>query len=182
MSMRPFGCDPRPPDPDACRPGEPLSTFGHPSGNAQVGRGKPPVVTPAILPVEIQLLSLTVLLAFSAWVLWLIRTQRLHLRESLIWLLTTMAAIAVTAWPELLVRASRLVGVQVPANALFGAGLLYLALNVLAVTLGVSQNTTTLRRLAQECALLRAEVTELRARVEGRAPVPAPRPQEKAER
>jgi hypothetical protein len=122
-------------------------------------------VTP-ILPVEIQLLSLTVLVAFSGWVLWLIRTQRLHLRESLIWLLTTLLAIAVTAWPELLVRGSKLIGVQVPANALFGAGLLYLAVNVLAVTIAMSQNTTGVRRLAQECALLRAEVTELRARLE----------------
>jgi len=122
-------------------------------------------VTP-ILPVEIQLLSLTVLVAFSGWVLWLIRTQRLHLRESLIWLLTTLLAIAVTAWPELLVRGSKLIGVQVPANALFGAGLLYLAVNVLAVTIAMSQNTTGVRRLAQECALLRAEVAELRARLE----------------
>jgi hypothetical protein len=136
--------------------------------------------TQGILPVEIQLLSLMVLLAFSAWVFWLIRTQRLQLRESLIWLLTTVAAIAVTAWPELLVRASSLLGIQVPANALFGAGLLYLALNVLAVTIGVSQNTTTIRRLAQECALLRAELTALRARVEGGAP--APRAGEKVER
>jgi hypothetical protein len=119
-------------------------------------------VNQAILPIEIQLVSLAVLLAFSAWVLWLIRRQRLHLRESLIWLLTTVAAIAVTAWPQLLVRASQFLGVQVPANALFGAGLLYLALNVLAVTIGVSRNTTDVRRLAQECALLRAELEELR--------------------
>jgi hypothetical protein len=140
------------------------------------------VTAPPILPVEIQLLSLAVLLIFSVWVLWLIRTQRLHLRESLIWLLTTLAAMAVTAWPELLVRASRLVGVQVPANALFGAGLLYLAVNVLAVTIAISQNTTGVRRLAQECALLRAEVAELRARL-GDAPAAAPRsPQESPRR
>jgi hypothetical protein len=133
-------------------------------------------VTQPILPIEIQLLSLAVLLAFSAWVLWLIRTQQLQLRESLIWLITTLAAIAVTAYPELLVRLSRFLGVQVPANALFGAGLLYLALNVLAVTIAVSRNTTATRRLAQECALLRAEVAELRARVEARERVPAAKP------
>ena len=44
-------------------------------------------------------------------------------------------------------------------------GLLYLALNVLAVTIGLSRNTTSVRRLAQECALLRAELDELRARL-----------------
>lgn len=133
-------------------------------------------MTPSILPVEIQILALAVLLAFSGWVLWLIRTQRLHLRESLIWLLTTVAAIAITAWPELLVRASRLIGVQVPANALFGAGLLYLAVNVLAVTIAISQTTSSVRRIAQECALLRAEVSELRARVDARRSTPPEEP------
>ncbi len=119
-------------------------------------------MTHEILPIEIQLLSLAVLFVFSGWVLWLIRTQRLHLRESLIWLLTTLAAIAVTAFPRLLEWGAHLVGIQVPANALFGAGLLYLAVNVLAVTIAVSTNTTRVRRLAQECALLRAEVEALR--------------------
>jgi hypothetical protein len=97
------------------------------------------------------------------WVVWLIRTKRLHLRESLVWLLTTTAAIVVTAFPQLLARAAHLVGIQVPANALFGVGLLYLAVNVLAITISVSSTTTRVRRLAQECALLRAEIDELRA-------------------
>jgi hypothetical protein len=116
----------------------------------------------ALIPAEIQLLSLAVLLVFSVWVAWLIRHQRLHLRESLIWLLTTLAAIVVTAFPQLLVWIAQVLRFQVPANALFGAGLLYLAVNVLAVTISVSSTTTRVRRLAQECALLRAEIAELR--------------------
>jgi hypothetical protein len=128
-----------------------------------------------ILPVEFQLLSLALLFAFSGWVLWLIRHQKLHLRESLIWLLTTLVAIAVTAFPELLVHGAGLLGIQVPANALFGAGLLYLAVNVLAVTIGASGSATRIRRLTQECALLRAELEELRARLPG-APAEPPRP------
>lgn len=128
----------------------------------------------AILPLEIQLISLAVLGVFCAWVLWLIRSRRLHLRESLIWLLTTLAAIAVTAFPELLAWAARALGIQVPANALFGAGLLYLAVNVLAVTISVSTNTTRVRRLAQECALLRAELETFRAR-SGQEPAPPAR-------
>lgn len=117
----------------------------------------------AILPLELQLLSLGVLLAFSGWVFWLIRTQRLHLREALLWLVTTLGAIVVTAFPALLVWSAQLVGIQVPANALFGAGLVYLAVNVLAVTISVSVNATRVRRLAQECALLRAELEALRS-------------------
>jgi hypothetical protein len=116
-----------------------------------------------ILPLQFQLIAIGVLLAFTGWVVWLIRRQRLHLRESLMWLLSTLGALAVTAFPDLLVRAAALLGVQVPSNALFGAALLYLALNVLSVTITLSGNTTQVRRLAQECALLRAQLEELRA-------------------
>ena len=93
----------------------------------------------------------------------LIRTPRLSVRESLVWLLSTLAAIAVTAFPSVLVWAAHLVGIRVPSNAIFGAGVLYLALNVLAVTLSASANTAHVRRLTQEFALLRAEIAALRA-------------------
>jgi len=124
-----------------------------------------------LLPFEIQIISLAVLGVFSSWVVWLIRTQKLHLRDSLIWLLTTLAAIAITAHPPLLAWGARAVGIQVPANALFGAGLLYLAVNVLSVTIATSGNTSNVRRLAQECALLRAEIEALRDAT--RTPAPA---------
>lgn len=129
-----------------------------------------------ILPVAIQILSLAVLLALSAWLTWLIRNQRLQLREALLWLVTTIAAMVVTAFPRLLVWGATLLGVAVPANALFGAALLYLAVNVLAVTISVSSNTSRVRRLAQECALLRAELDELR-RAAGRGRSPEQPPQ-----
>ena len=121
-----------------------------------------------VLPPELQIASLVVLGLFLGWVIRLIRSHRLGVRESLVWLLSTIAAVAATAFPTLLVRGAELVGIQVPSNAIFGAGLLYLALNVLAVTLSVSANTDRVRRLAQECALLRAEVEELRHRLDAR--------------
>lgn len=120
------------------------------------------MIHPEVLPLELQLPSLLVLGLFLAWVVRLIRQQRLNLRDSLIWLLTTLAALFVTAFPELLVRGAHLIGVQVPANAIFGVGLLYLAVNVLTVTIAVSSNAARVRRLSQECALLRAEIAALR--------------------
>lgn len=126
-------------------------------------------MTSQILPIELQIPSVAVLALFLGWVVWLIRRHRLSVRDSLVWLLSTLAALVVAIFPALLARGAHLLGVQVPANALFGVGLLYLALNVLAVTLAVSAGTERVRRLAQECALLRAEMEELRASL------PAPR-------
>lgn len=120
---------------------------------------------PEILPLELQLPSLVVQVLFLGWVVHLIRRQRLSLRDSLLWLLSTAAAILVTAFPRALVAAAQLAGVQVPSNAVFGIGLLYVALNVLSVTIGASASAARLRRLSQECALLRAEIDALRAEV-----------------
>jgi len=116
----------------------------------------------SVLPLELQVLSLVVLGAFLWWVVHLIRRQRLTLRDSLLWLLTTVAAMVLTAFPRLLSLLAAAVGVQVPSNAVFGIGLLYLAVNVLSVTLVASASAARVRRLAQECALLRAELAEVR--------------------
>jgi len=116
-----------------------------------------------ILPIGMQLGALAILLVFLGWVIWLIRTEQLSLRDSLLWLVTTLAATVVTAFPQLLGHLARAIGVQVPSNAIFGAGLLYLAVNVLSVTLVASSSSQRIRRLAQECALLRADLEALKA-------------------
>jgi len=129
----------------------------------------------AILPPGIQLAGLVVLALVLAWVIRLIRTQQLSVRDSLTWLLTTLAALVVTAFPSLLSAGARLVGVQVPSNAIFGAGLVYLAVNLLSVTIASSGNAERTRRLAQECALLRAELDRLKAeRSTGKGDGPPP--------
>lgn len=115
-----------------------------------------------VLPREIQLLGVAILLLFLGWVLAMVRARRLSLRDSLLWLLSTLGALAVTAYPRLLVRLSALVGVQVPSNALFGIAILYLSVNVLSITVASSSSAALARRLAQECALLRAELDRLK--------------------
>jgi hypothetical protein len=117
-----------------------------------------------LIPFELQAISIAVLAAFLVWVLRLVRTQKLSLRDSLVWVLTTLLATVVALFPGILVQAARLLGFQIPSNALFGAAVLYLAVNVLVNTVAGSQNAARLRRLAQECAALRAEVDRLRTR------------------
>jgi hypothetical protein len=115
------------------------------------------------IPAELQIVSIVVLAIFLLWVLRLVRTQRLSLRDSLVWVVTTLLATVVALFPGILVRAAHLVGFQVASNALFGAAVLYLAVNVLVNTVAGSQNAARIRRLAQECASLRAELDAERA-------------------
>lgn len=131
-----------------------------------------------IVPVELQLVSIVVLGIFLGWVLRLVRTQRLSLRDSLVWVITTVVAMGVALFPGLLVRAAHLLGFQLASNALFGAGVLYLAVNVLVNTVTGSQNAARIRRLTQECAALRAELEAVRreAREGGARPGNDPAP------
>ena len=116
-----------------------------------------------VIPLELQVVSILVLAAFLLWVVRLVRTQRLSLRDSLVWVVTTVVATAVALFPGILIRAAHLLGFQVASNALFGAAVLYLAVNVLVNTVASSQNAARIRRLAQECASLRAELEAERA-------------------
>ncbi|MBI5546083.1 MAG: DUF2304 domain-containing protein [Deltaproteobacteria bacterium] len=120
-------------------------------------------MTRPLLPLGLQLFAIGVLLALLGWVVYLVRRRRLSLRDSLLWLLSTGTALLLMAVPELMRAIARALGVEVPANALFAAAFVYVLLNLLSLTMAVSSWAERTRRLAQECALLRAEIAQLRA-------------------
>ena len=123
-------------------------------------------MTRPLLPLELQLVACGTLLAFFAWVVHLVRRERLGLRDSLLWILSTASVFAMTLFPRILQAMARALTIEVPSNALFALAILYLALNVLSLTIALSNGATRARRLTQECALLRGELDALRARVD----------------
>jgi hypothetical protein len=118
-----------------------------------------------LFPADVQAIAVGVLLLFLVWVLQLIRQQRLNLRDSLLWLLSTITALCLMAFPQSLLTIAHALHVQVPSNALFAGAFVYVLLNLLSLTISLAQNAVRTRRLTQECALLRGEVELLRARV-----------------
>jgi hypothetical protein len=110
----------------------------------------------------IRIFAIAVLLAFLGWVTNLVRHHRLSLRDSLLWLLSTVAALAVAVFPQLLVWTARALQIELPSNALFTLTFLYVLVNLLSTTLAISSNAANVRRLTQECALLRAELDRLK--------------------
>ncbi|HEY3451262.1 MAG TPA: DUF2304 domain-containing protein [Myxococcales bacterium] len=115
-----------------------------------------------LIPLGLQVIACAVLLGLLAWVASLVRRRRLSLRDSLLWLLSTGVALVLMAFPELLRVGARALGVEVPANALFAGGFVYVLVNLLSLTIAASDSAERTRKLAQECALLRAEIAELR--------------------
>jgi len=123
-----------------------------------------------LLPVQLQVVACFTLLAFFSWVLYLVRFQRLSLRDSLLWLLSTGVVLVFALFPRFLRELASALQVQVPSNALFAVAIVYLALNVVSLTIALSNGASRTRRLAQECAMLRAELQAVRARLENPSP------------
>lgn len=119
-----------------------------------------------LLPRHLQIFAVATLGALLLWVLWLVRTRRLNLRDSLLWVLLTAAALGVVLFPRGLGLLSRAVGAEVPANALFALGFVYVLASLLSATTAISTTAQRQRRIVQECALLRGEIEELRARLD----------------
>ncbi len=127
-------------------------------------------MTHPLLPLGLQVLACGTLLLFFGWVVYLVRFHRLSLRDSLLWMLSTVAVFVLALFPRLLQALARALAVEVPSNALFALAILYLTLNVLSLTIALSNSTSRTRRLTQECALLRGELEGLRARVDALSP------------
>lgn len=121
-----------------------------------------------LIPAEVRVLAVATLSALLAWVVHLVRMQRLGLRDSLLWITSTGSALVLVLFPRTLWALARGLGVQVPANALFALAILYVLVNILSGTLAASRSAERTRRLAQECAALRAELELLRREVKER--------------
>ncbi|HEY6907737.1 MAG TPA: DUF2304 domain-containing protein, partial [Myxococcales bacterium] len=65
-----------------------------------------------LLPLELQLLACGVLTVFLAWVLHLVRAQRLSLRDSLLWLLSSAAGLVLALFPSLLQALARALSIE----------------------------------------------------------------------
>ncbi len=111
-----------------------------------------------MIPLRLQVAGVAVLVSLLVWVLWLVRRGRVALRESLSWVLSTLAAIVFTIRPELLAALAQALQIEVASNALFALAILYVLWNLMTLTIATSVNARKVRRLTQECAMLRAEL------------------------
>jgi hypothetical protein len=116
---------------------------------------------------------LTAILACVALVValvFLLRTRRIREKYAAIWILLSLAIVAIGVFPGLAFWLSRLLGVQTPANLVFA-----MAIGVLlAVGIQLSTEISTLeeetRTLAEEVALLRLEMSRLADRSPSSSP------------
>jgi hypothetical protein len=94
-----------------------------------------------------------------AVILELVRRRTLRVEYSWLWIASCLTTIVLILRYDLLVGLTGLVGAVVPTSTLFFLCILYLALLCLHYSIRISRMTHQIKDLAQEVALLRAELS-----------------------
>ena len=101
---------------------------------------------------------LTVVILISVFLL--LRSLKLKEKYAVLWALVGLTCLILVAFPKLLIKAAHLVGIQVGSNLLFTLAILLLIGICLQLSLEVSSHEDKLRRLAEEVAILRAQLDQ----------------------
>jgi len=109
-------------------------------------------------------LALSISLALVAAVLWLVRRRRLREEYTPIWLLVSVALVFVSLRLDVLRELTRAIGAWTPSSTLFFLGELFLVAICLNYAVRLSRAGLLIKDLAQEIAILRAQMDKLAAR------------------
>jgi len=94
----------------------------------------------------------------------LVRRRALREKYAALWLFVAVVAVIFSAFPSVLNRLATLLGFQVPANLLFAIAALVLLFVSMQLSLELGRVEDHNQRLAEEVAMLRLDLEELRDR------------------
>lgn len=107
----------------------------------------------------------------------LLRRKKIREKYAALWLIVGAATLILGIFPELLAVAADLTGVSVPSNLLFALGILFVLGVLLHLSFEISALEDETRTLAEEVAILRAQVESLLEPADrARRAVPSSRP------
>ena len=109
-------------------------------------------------------LALSISLVLVVAVLFLVRRRRLREEYTPIWLAVSAALVFVSLRLDLLRELTRAIGAWTPSSTVFFLGELFLVAICLNYAVRLSRASLLIKNLAQEIALLRAQVQKLAAR------------------
>jgi len=119
-----------------------------------------------VLPLKQQLLAIVFSLALLVLIVELVRRRKLREEYSFLWLIVGVVVLIVGVWFDFLLTVTRLIGLEAPVSGLFFFGIMFLIVNAISFSIRISAMTEQVKDLAQENAILRAEIAELSAKPE----------------
>lgn len=108
-------------------------------------------------------------LAVLGWIVALLLRRRLREKYAFLWLIVGIVILVLALFPELLTGLASLMGVAVPSNLIFALAIALLVGVALHLSWELSLAEDEARRVAEEVAILRADVFDLHRAVGGNA-------------
>ncbi|MGU3358448.1 DUF2304 domain-containing protein [Microbacterium sp. M4A5_1d] len=103
-----------------------------------------------------------------AIIIGLLLKRQLREKYATLWLIIGLALLVISVFPGLLLQLTEVLGVEVPANLIFALSIVLLVGVALHLSWELSRAEDEIRRLAEESAILRTDLDELRARFDSR--------------
>lgn len=103
-----------------------------------------------------------------AIIIGLLLKRQLREKYATLWLIIGVALLVISVFPGLLLQLTDVLGVEVPANLIFALSIVLLVGVALHLSWELSRAEDEIRRLAEESAILRTDLDELRARFDSR--------------
>lgn len=97
---------------------------------------------------------------------WMLITRRLREKYAVMWIVIALCVLLLGLFPQLLLWATGLLGVQIPANLLFALAILLLLGVGMHLSWELSQAEDEIRRVAEEAAISNAVIDQLRGRID----------------
>jgi len=119
---------------------------------------------------RVQVVSLAVSVALLVVVLELVRRRKLTEEYSYLWIVASIALVALSARRQVLDASARWLGVYYPPMVLVMAFILMVFVASLWFSVIVSRQRQQIERLIEDTAILQAEIRELRAQRREREP------------
>jgi hypothetical protein len=112
------------------------------------------------MPFTQKIFALVVCCAVFVVTVNLVRKRKLREEYSVLWLVTSLLMFVLVLRYEWLVALTNVIGAGLPTTTLFVCSLVFLMLIAVQFSIKISRLTDQMKNLAQENALLRAEMTE----------------------
>lgn len=113
------------------------------------------------MPLSLQIFSLFVVVLYFIIIFVLLKKKRFELRYSLLWLLAGLVMLLLVIFPNLLMKATALLGIEVASNGLFAACIFFIVVILISLTTVISGFANKIKGLTQQIALLEERIRKL---------------------
>lgn len=114
------------------------------------------------MPLRQVIFATIISLVVFASIIELVRRRRLREEYSILWLLTSIVMVVLVFKYDWLVTITRFIGAGLPTSTLFMGSLVFLMLIAVQFSVKISRLTDQVKNLAQDNALLRQELDQVR--------------------